>query len=144
MSNFNYNEFALEDAVKAYLDDVLGFLKLPVLLGSEVNEYGEKNIVVRAGETIEPSELFGTATNSTTLDVIVVTTAGTKREDHIALVAEVMDRIFDDTLATQLNAKADKLVCQRVERMARTTQFDDERGIRMTTQRIAVLCSMDG
>jgi hypothetical protein len=144
MSNFNYNEFALEDAVKAYLEDVLSPLRLVVLLGSEVNEYAEKNVIVRAIETVEPTELFGTATNVTTLDISVVTAAGTKRADHIALVADVMDRVFDDTFETQVNAKHDKLVCQRVERQARRTQFDDERGIRLTTQRIAVLCSMDG
>ena len=144
MSNFNYNEFAMEDAWKAYLEDVLSFLKLDVLLGSEFNTYAEKCVAVRCPDTIEPPELNGTATNVTTVDVSVITATSVSRADHVTLVGEVMDRVFDDTLVTALNAKSGKLVCQRVERLVRTTRIDEERSLRITTQRVQILCSMDG
>lgn len=144
MSNFNYNEFAMEDAWVAYLNDFMEALDVPVLRGSDVNEYPAKCVVVTCPETVEPPELFGTATNATTVDVSVVTAASETRDSHIALVADVMDRVFDDGLVTGLNAKATALVCQRVERQARRTRFDDTRMYRITTQRVQILCSMDG
>lgn len=141
-TQYNTAEFYVEDAIQKYLAESLRD-KIPVLRGTELNATEYPVAFVQLMEAIEPEELHGTATMEVAVDVGVMTTVGSNRDEHVTRIGNVMDLIFEDDFITYLNAQVDFLVVQHVRRGVRRTSMDLDAGTRTTAQRLILLCSMN-